>query len=294
MPFNGSGVFQRVRNWVADATAGVKIRADFHDAEDDGFAAGLTSCITRDGQSTITQNIPWNSKRITGLQDPVNAQDASTKAYADTKLSLNGDGVLNGNIKINGNLDVAGKVDAFGYRTRQGVPGPYGGNYFNFFWDGNLSAWVDGTNLGPLATQAYAESRAQAWANTRLPLAGGTITGDLVVNGRVNTQSNLYYFQWGGYIQWNGGGTYTLGGGGTIYHTGNLNLGAYVSNGRLAYANDVGILNAASGSFYEPYNGAVMTGWQWLMGGAATPAVIGFRMRYMQLYTTGWFTTGYA
>ena len=38
MPFNGSGVFQRVRNWVADATAGIKIRADYHDAEDDGFA----------------------------------------------------------------------------------------------------------------------------------------------------------------------------------------------------------------------------------------------------------------
>ena len=40
MPFNGSGVFQRVRNWVADATGGIKIRADFHDAEDDGIAAG--------------------------------------------------------------------------------------------------------------------------------------------------------------------------------------------------------------------------------------------------------------
>jgi microcystin-dependent protein len=86
MPFNGSGTFQRVRNWVADATAGIKIRADYHDAEDDGIAAGLTNCITKDGQTTITQNIPFNSKRITGLADPVNPQDVSTKAYADTKL----------------------------------------------------------------------------------------------------------------------------------------------------------------------------------------------------------------
>jgi hypothetical protein len=99
MPFNGSGVFQRVRNWVADAAAGIKIRADYHDAEDDGFAAGLTNCITKDGQTIVTQNIPWNSKRITGLEDPVNAQDASTKAYADTKMAGAG-GTMTGDLTI--------------------------------------------------------------------------------------------------------------------------------------------------------------------------------------------------
>ena len=98
MPFNGSGVFQRVRNWVADATAGIKIRADYHDNEDDGFAAGLTNCITRDGQSIITQNIPFNSKRITGLQDPVNPQDAATKLYTDNKVA--NPGVITGDITI--------------------------------------------------------------------------------------------------------------------------------------------------------------------------------------------------
>ena len=78
------------RNWVADATAGIKIRADYHDAEDDGFAAGLTNCITKDGQTIVTQNIPMNSKRVTGLADPINPQDAATKAYTDTKMPLTG------------------------------------------------------------------------------------------------------------------------------------------------------------------------------------------------------------
>ena len=60
MPFNGTGMFVRLRNWVADATAGVRIRADYHDIEDDGFADGLSHCIARDGQSIIINNIPMN------------------------------------------------------------------------------------------------------------------------------------------------------------------------------------------------------------------------------------------
>lgn len=96
MPFNGSGVFQRVRNWVADATAGIKIRADFHDAEDDGFAAGLSNCITKDGQTTITQNIPFNNKRITGLADPVNDQDAVTKKSLTGGITMTGPLILKG------------------------------------------------------------------------------------------------------------------------------------------------------------------------------------------------------
>jgi hypothetical protein len=117
MPYNGSGVFQRLRNWVADATAGIKIRADYHDSNDDDFAAGLSNTITRDGQSLITQNIPFNNKRITGLADPVNDQDAATKKSVATltsdKLPLAG-GTMTGSITIKANSpalilnDVAG------------------------------------------------------------------------------------------------------------------------------------------------------------------------------------------
>ena len=67
MPFNGSGVFLRVRNWVNDAASNIKIRADRHDTEDDNFAAGLTNCITKDGQTTVTANLPMAGFRHTGV-----------------------------------------------------------------------------------------------------------------------------------------------------------------------------------------------------------------------------------
>jgi len=81
MPFNGSGVFTRSMSWVSDAVAGIKIRADRHDLEDDGFAGGLSQCICRDGQSVITGNIAFNGKRIINLGNPVADQDAVTLAY---------------------------------------------------------------------------------------------------------------------------------------------------------------------------------------------------------------------
>ena len=61
MPFNGSGTFQRVHSWTADRSNGIRVRSDRMDAEDDGYAAGLSNCIARDGQSTITADIPFNN-----------------------------------------------------------------------------------------------------------------------------------------------------------------------------------------------------------------------------------------
>jgi len=67
MPYNGSGTFLRVRNWVQDAAANIRIRADRHDSEDDNFASGLSQCITKDGQTTVTANLPMANYRHTGV-----------------------------------------------------------------------------------------------------------------------------------------------------------------------------------------------------------------------------------
>lgn len=67
MAFNGAGVFQRIYNWVTDAANSINITDTRMDAEMDGFATGLSTCITKDGQTTITANLPMATFRHTGV-----------------------------------------------------------------------------------------------------------------------------------------------------------------------------------------------------------------------------------
>lgn len=69
MPFDGSGTFVRVYNWQDDAANGIKIRADRMDTEMDGFATGLTDCVTRDGQSPATADLPMGGFHHTNVAD---------------------------------------------------------------------------------------------------------------------------------------------------------------------------------------------------------------------------------
>lgn len=88
MPYDGSGGFQRVMNWANDALAGIKIKSDRHDTEDDNLASGLSNCITKDGQTQPTANLPLNGKRIVNLGAPVNPTDAATKASSEALGTL--------------------------------------------------------------------------------------------------------------------------------------------------------------------------------------------------------------
>ena len=206
MPFNGSGVFQRVRNWVSDAAGGIKIRADFHDNEDDGFAVGLTNCITRDGQTIITQNIPWNNKRITGLADPVNPQDAATQnsvsAIATSVAVPLAGGTMTGPLILSGDPTVVLGASTKQYTDAQAAAAQAAA----------IAAAAAAGNgaYQPLTPQLFAGIPAQAFANGYVTVA--TDAQKLLWNSaggtsNVTINSGLYpvgavisVFAWGGNI----------------------------------------------------------------------------------------------
>lgn len=95
MAYNGSGTFSRLYNWVTDRNNTIKIRADRMDAEFDGIADALSNVVCRDGQSTISADIPFNNKKITGLADAAADTDALNRQTADARYQRNADDLTN-------------------------------------------------------------------------------------------------------------------------------------------------------------------------------------------------------
>lgn len=88
MPFNGSGTFTRVYSWVADLANGLFITASRMDADTNDIAAGLSDCITRDGQSPATADLPMGGHNFTGLSSATTTDGAATLGQLQTAQSL--------------------------------------------------------------------------------------------------------------------------------------------------------------------------------------------------------------
>jgi hypothetical protein len=69
MAFDGNGNFNLIYNWETDKANGIKIRADRMDAQESDIATGLSTAICKDGQTTITANLPMANFKHTGVGD---------------------------------------------------------------------------------------------------------------------------------------------------------------------------------------------------------------------------------
>ena len=76
MSFNGSGVFN-INTTGQPVVTGTVISSSTFNALTADLATGLSTAITKDGQTTVTANIPLNSYKITGLAAGTAATDAA-------------------------------------------------------------------------------------------------------------------------------------------------------------------------------------------------------------------------
>ena len=99
MAFNGSGTFNRTNGtnsgsttWQQDRDEPVNILANRHDTHDQDLADGLTNCVTKDGQTTVTANLPMATFKHTNVGSATTRTDY-TRAddLQDNKLNWGGD-----------------------------------------------------------------------------------------------------------------------------------------------------------------------------------------------------------
>ncbi len=84
MPF-ANGRFTRLYSYVTDASQGIEPSSERFDAEFNDFATGLSTAVLHDGTSTITADIPFNGRRVTGLGDATAATDAISWQIGDAR-----------------------------------------------------------------------------------------------------------------------------------------------------------------------------------------------------------------
>ena len=97
MAFNGSGTYSLPAG--NPVVTGTTISSSMTNTTNSDIATALTNCITRDGQSTPSANLPMNAKKLTGLAAGTSAGDS---VRYEQVLLLAG-GTMSGAITFNAN-----------------------------------------------------------------------------------------------------------------------------------------------------------------------------------------------
>lgn len=195
MAFNGSGTFVRLYSWLTDRNNGVKIQATRMDDEMDGFATGLSNCITKDGQTTITANIPFNNKRLTGLGAATAGSDALNRDTGDGRYVQLGGGSTGG--AMTGQFNYAKGADIASASTTNIATAT--GNYVNVTGTTTITA-LGTVQAGAIRHVRFTGALTITHNATSLILPGGrnilTVAGDIatfVSEGSGNWRLLDYY-----------------------------------------------------------------------------------------------------
>lgn len=84
MAFNGTGTYNLVYTWATEALT-PPIPISKLDEQDQDIATALSNCLTRDGQSVPTADLPFNGKRLMDVGDATADTDAVNRRSGDTR-----------------------------------------------------------------------------------------------------------------------------------------------------------------------------------------------------------------
>jgi hypothetical protein len=150
MAFNGSGTYNLPAG--NPVVTGTTISSSTTNTTNSDIATALTNCITRDGQSTPSANLPMNAKKLTGLAAGTSAGDS---VRYEQVLLLAG-GTMTGAITFAAGQTFTGTLPLTG-----------------------------GTMTGAITFAA-----GQTFTGT-LPLTGGTMTGNLTLDAYTEKVATL-------------------------------------------------------------------------------------------------------
>ena len=153
MAFNGSGTYNLPAG--NPVVTGTTISSSTTNTTNSDIATALTNCITRDGQSTPSANLPMNAKKLTGLAAGTTAGDSVRYEQIQYVEGVSSAGTSGYVLTSNG----AGTAPSFQSLSVTGFLPTTGGTM----------------------TGAITFAAGQTFTGT-LPLTGGTMTGNIVFN----------------------------------------------------------------------------------------------------------------
>ena len=219
MAYNGSGTFL-INSTGQPVVANTVISATVFNALTADLASGLTNCITKDGQSTPTANIPMGSNKITSLAVGTLANDAATLGQVQStaaKLigSISGVDTVLGIMSPTLTAYAAGQLFyyiAAGANTGAVTLNIDGLGAKAVTRDGATALAAGDINSGEIVVVIYDGTRFQM-INAANSFGNTTINGTLTVTGNTGLQANVSI-------------TSTLSVGGTFAVTGAATLGS--------------------------------------------------------------------
>lgn len=203
--FNGSGTFVISAVGLPYA-AGTVINQTVANQLNTDLATGLSACITKDGQTTVTADIPMNSHKLTGLGGATASTDAVNMSQLQSGASLLLSGV-SGTDTITGSLTPAlGAYVAGGTYRFVSVGANTGAVTLNINSLGAKAITKNGTTAlaagdiisGALVTVTYDGTQFQldnvsqfaSATITNLTASSISVTGGMVIDGKISLGSS--------------------------------------------------------------------------------------------------------